>query len=110
MLFPDQPDFSEGLRQVLTRAMADPCFRARCLEDPAAAYREAAGPIPADALPFSFRTGAGLELILGLPEPPEPARPLADAQLDDVAGGQSTFPFRSAHSLTTASQCVTDCS
>ena len=110
MLFPDQPDLSEGLRQVLTRAMADPCFRARCLEDPAAAYREAAGPIPADALPFSFRTGAGLELILGLPEPSDPAQPLADAQLDDVAGGQSTFPFRSAHSLTTASQCVTDCS
>jgi len=81
MLFPDQPDFSEGLRQ-----------------------------IPADALPFSFRTGAGLELILGLPEPSDPAQPLADAQLDDVAGGQSTFPFRSAHSLTTASQCVTDCS
>jgi len=34
MLFPDQPEFTEGLCQVLTRAATDPDFRALCLEDP----------------------------------------------------------------------------
>jgi len=88
MLFPDHPEFSEGLRQVLTRAMTDPAFRALCLEDPAAAYREAAGPVPAGAFPFRFRAGAGVELILGLPEAPNPDQPLSDPELDQVAGGR----------------------
>ena len=87
MLFPDQPEFTEGLRQVLTRAATDPDFRALSLEDPAGAYQKAAGPIPEGSLPFSFRAGAGLELILGLPELQNPEQLLADEQLDEVAGG-----------------------
>ena len=91
MLFPEQPAFSEGLRRVLTRAATDPTFRALCLKDPAAAYRDAAVPIPEGALPFRFRTGAGPELILGLPEPLDPAPAMTDEQLDKVAGGVETF-------------------
>jgi hypothetical protein len=41
-------------------------------------------------VPFRFRTGAGPELILGLPEPLDPEPAMTDEQLDKVAGGVET--------------------
>lgn len=87
MPFHDDPDVQQGMRKVLARAMTDPGFRERCLQDPAAAYLEATGAAAPQGLAFRFKEGEGTEWVLGLPDPAPRETPLTEQELEGVAGG-----------------------
>jgi len=78
------------------RAQADPAFHARCHQDPARAFREAAGFDLPSGLTLRFAEVQPGELVIPLPPlvPGRSGQPLSEAELEQVAGG--TVPIACA--------------
>lgn len=79
---------SDAQRQIIDRAMRDPAFRARLLENPEAAIEEELGGSISSSASIRVIEEQPGEVVLVLPaRPMEPGATLSDEELERVAGG-----------------------
>jgi hypothetical protein len=94
---------NEAQQRIIERALSDPDFRARLLENPREAIREALGISISPATAIRVVEEQPGEIVLVLPASPmEPGVALSDMDLEQASGGMS-------FAITTASTCCGIC-